>query len=734
MVSPLSLLGFAAALLLLASVVGRLRGERAGDSLADGCAATIGALAMLAAAVTLFGLVRPLVLAGLRFEPGSIALLASPIGATLALRRRGRRSIPRALLTSTGALAGVVLWLTLNLRGPRGDWALGQVALVLPAAAIAVASGACIGWWSKRGAVGDAGRVAVALLLLLPVYGCGSGSGSREPSGSLELTIRDAATGEPTPARVELLDRSGRAVVPDDALTVFSDCGSLPLDAWVPGFSAAQATGNGHRDVPNPYTGTTQFYADGGVRTRLAAGSYSVRATKGVEYRQAAATVAIAAGSVTSLDLGLERWIDLGSEGWYGADDHLHIPRPHPRFDARIATWMQAEGLDVANLLQMGLARDVHLTPQHGFGPPSVYRQGDTLILSGQENPRTHVLGHALVLGAQGFIDLPRQYLLYDRVWEEAHRQGGVNGYAHWGLAGAEEGLAVWGHDALLDFVEVLNLGFPFYERWYETLDLGLRIGPTAGTDYPCLPGLPGRERFYARVDGALGADSWLEAVRRGRTFVTNGPAIELWAEGAGPGEELPLAEPGAVRIRGRVRFDPERDALSVLELVRGGAVVAAAEPSGSAGEIRLDTVLEIDRTTWLALRATGEKLGETEIDPRGLFSSMLVLPRASNEDLLAGLPEGTVPRPSAAHSGAILVTVAGTPPLAAQPRGRDAARKWLARLDELERRLGKEPMKSWARFPGRGDGIDLETVQANRPALLQAIAAARRQLAEPRR
>jgi len=82
-----------------------------------------------------------------------VALLASPLGATLALRYRSRRSIPRALFASTITLAAVVLWLTLNLRGPRGGWTLIDIVLVLPAAAIAVASAACLGWWSKRAAV-----------------------------------------------------------------------------------------------------------------------------------------------------------------------------------------------------------------------------------------------------------------------------------------------------------------------------------------------------------------------------------------------------------------------------------------------------------------------------------------------------------------------------------------------------------------------------------------------------
>ncbi|MFB3111635.1 MAG: CehA/McbA family metallohydrolase [Gemmatimonadales bacterium] len=572
------------------------------------------------------------------------------------------------------------------------------------------------------------------LLVIVSIGGCDPTGTRREQLGILELTIRDAVTGEMIPARVELLDEDGGAIIPDDALTVFSDCGNVPAHSWVPGFATLQTMWTGHQEVPNPYTGTSQFYTDGSFRTRLPGGSYSFTATKGNEYKRTTGTIVVEQGEVTRIEFELSRWINLASEGWYAADDHLHIQRPHPRFDSRIASWMEAEGLHVANLLQMGLARDVHITPQRAFGTRSVYRTDNTLILSGQENPRTHVLGHAIILGAPQFIDIPSHYLLYDRVWEAAHRQGGVNGYAHWAMGGAAEGLAVWGHDELLDFIEVLNLGFPFYDRWYEALDLGIPIGPTAGTDYPCLPSLPGRERFYARLDEPLDAETWLDAVRRGKTFVTNGPAIELSVEETLPGGELLLEEPSKVRVSGRVRFDPDRDEIDALELIRGGVVVVRVDEPTSAGETRLEAVLDVDQTTWVALRASGVKRGETLIDLQSFFSSMLVLERRSNEDLLRGLPEGPVARPSAAHTAAVLITVAGTPPLAEQPRGREVARIWLERLDELERRLSEERMKEWARFPGRGDGVDLQTARANQSALLDAIEAARRHYTGSRR
>ena len=153
MVSPLSLYAFAATLLLLAAVVARLGRTGLRDALADGRAALVGTSLVLTASVILFAVSRPLAVSDLWRDAGSLALLVTPLGATLALGYRGRRSIPRALFGSMIALVGVVLWLTLNLRGPRGGWTLIGVAFVLPAAAIAVASAGCLGWWSKRAAV-----------------------------------------------------------------------------------------------------------------------------------------------------------------------------------------------------------------------------------------------------------------------------------------------------------------------------------------------------------------------------------------------------------------------------------------------------------------------------------------------------------------------------------------------------------------------------------------------------
>jgi hypothetical protein len=224
--------------------------------------------------------------------------------------------------------------------------------------------------------------------------------------GVLRLTIVDGSTNSIVPARIALRDGSGEYFVPDSALAIFGDCGKVPFHNWAPASATLQTKWGEHRGVRDPYRGSTDFYTTGTLATPLHPGHYWMRVEKGPEYGAAEQEFVITAGKEQSIRSVLRRWIDLPAEGWYSSDDHLHIPRPSAHFDPVLATWMQAEDIHVANLLQMGLARDVHLTPQRAFGPASVYESSQTLLVGGQENPRTHILGHSIILGGRNWIDL----------------------------------------------------------------------------------------------------------------------------------------------------------------------------------------------------------------------------------------------------------------------------------------------------------------------------------------
>ncbi|MBI1786372.1 MAG: CehA/McbA family metallohydrolase [Acidobacteria bacterium] len=571
-------------------------------------------------------------------------------------------------------------------------------------------------------------RLRIALILAAS-SACFVAHRATDGYGVLRLTIADGETNSTVPARVTLRDGSGGYLVPDSALAVFGDCGKVPFHNWAPASAALQTSWGEYRGVRNPYKGSTDFYTAGTLATRLRPGRYWMRVEKGPEYGAAEQEFVIAAGQEQSVRSVLRRWIDLPAEGWYSSDDHLHIPRPSARLDPALAAWMQAEDIHVANLLQMGLARDVHLTPQRAFGPSSVYESGRTLLVGGQENPRTHVFGHSIILGGRTWIDFPQAYLRYDLAWREAHRQGALAGYAHLGMAGAQDGLALWGQERLIDFIEVINLGFPYYQSWYDTLNLGARVAPTAGTDYPCLADLPGRERFYAKLDGALAFPAWIDAVRRGRTFVTNGPALEFSVGGSMIGDELALEAPGAVKVRARVRFDPSRDRVDRLEIVQAGQVVATARQA-VAGEIALDVSAAISASTWLAARISGEKVGERPADSVEPFARYVSrLKRKADANFRETLEYTARPgqaRISAAHTAPIYIVVHGTPSILEQAPARKVAKARLDLLDDLAARLEYAHLGDLARFPGAGDGIAIEDLRRNRADLVRAIQEAR--------
>jgi hypothetical protein len=116
--------------------------------------------------------------------------------------------------------------------------------------------------------------------------------------------------------------------------------------------------------------------------------------------------------------------------------------------------------------------------------------------------------------------------------------------------------------------------------------------------------------RVYVQLDGALTTERWLEALKRGRSFITNGPLLELDVDGHGPGDLVSLAQPRALPVSARAvgRADFQK-----MELVYNGRQVAAGRSRAVGGhyEASLKTAIRIDQPGWLAVRVTSDAKNE---------------------------------------------------------------------------------------------------------------------------
>ena len=503
------------------------------------------------------------------------------------------------------------------------------------------------------------------------------------PAEATELTVRiiDQQSRSLVPARVELVSESGEVVTADDAIPLTRECVFAPMPKWLRQRSP--------KTIKNPFTGTTQHYITGvGRYLNIVPGSYSLRVFKGPEYRVSRVDFEVSDGESKDIHVTLERWHNAALKGWVGADDHLHLARLTPDQNEPIAQWMSAEGLHVANLMQMGTLTQFGSAPQFAFGDAGTAMIADVLLLSGQEHPRTHMFGHALTLGATEPIDERQDYTLYNPTFLRAKRLGGISGFAHWGIGPTGYGLAITVPKGNVEFLEVLNFEYPSYETWYQLLNLGFPIAATAGTDFPCLINMPGRERFYAKIEGQLSRESFIEAIRAQRTFVTNGPMLYLSIDGMDIGGRKTLTEPATLTMVADIHVNPKRDRITTIELIQNGRPISKWRSNGLVSQ-RIELDIFIDRPSWFGLRVTGEKVGETK--PSNEDTSLWVKAAYANWINGAGGPEydkfrekRTV-RESAAHSSPIYFDFTHAPN-SSYVRPKDS--HWLKKLDELERLL----------------------------------------------
>jgi hypothetical protein len=336
-----------------------------------------------------------------------------------------------------------------------------------------------------------------------------------------------------------------------------------------------------------------QIYRSNGEHVLLPAGKYNITIGRGPEYTQQKTQIIVPEGIKNySLVVQLKRWINMSKLGWYSADHHVHAAGCS-HYDS------PEEGVKPRDMWRQAIGEDLNVSAVLAWGP-SWYHQktfftGKDDSLSTTKNimrndvevsgfPSSHG-GHIVLLrlkeddypGTAKVEDWPSWTL---PVFKWARSQNAVTGYAHsgWGLEpiaptnqlpnyvlpkmdgiGANEYIVTVTQN-VVDFYSAGDTPAPWeLNMWYHSLNCGFTTRLSGETDFPCIfDERVGMARSYFKPDGKLSYDSYVDAIKKGRSYVSEGNShiIDFSVNGLEAGtkeSKLDLKKNQAVKVSAKV-------------------------------------------------------------------------------------------------------------------------------------------------------------------------------------
>jgi putative membrane-bound dehydrogenase-like protein len=431
-------------------------------------------------------------------------------------------------------------------------------------------------------------------------------------AGAVEITVVEAATGRPTPCRINVVGHDGNFYQPQtNRLSPYSLTGEWPH------------SGKGNRAGKGPFRYLGRFfYTTGKVTVPAPAGEVRIEVWKGLEFTPARKTATVRAGDTTCVAIALSRPAALSNFEYDSGDPHLHLAKASDADDVLIFDLLEAEDIRFGTTLlynepagpYTGVRAKLHYPQLRGLGAASERSRGSYRMISGQEY-RSRTYGH-LNLFLRGDLVCEGQSYDADRwppfgaVGRETRKSGGYAFYAHGGYAQAIYADFVRGD---VDGVELLQFGVYRgigLEDWYHILSIGYRFPITGASDYPACRKLGDCLTYVAR-DGnrPLDAKGWLKGAAEGRGFVTTAPLLDFKLDECAPGTVAAATGPGTRTMKAKVKVISPAAAVREVQLVKNGRVIRSRtvpEGQGKGDWFAWEELLSIERPSWVAVRAFG--------------------------------------------------------------------------------------------------------------------------------
>lgn len=417
----------------------------------------------------------------------------------------------------------------------------------------------------------------------------------RRPMGWLEVCAKDADTGRRTEARIYARASDGKTYTP---------------------YNAAHRIGR---------AGEHLFHTSGVFSLEAPPGLMKVEAVKGFEYWPTSKEVQIRPNEVSHVTLTLSRMTELGVKGWYGGSDHVHMSYGGTFHNTPETLMFLGAAEDLSIIGAVVANKDNRILDYQYFRGGIDPHSTKDRILYFNEEYRPPFLGHLSLLNLKSHLISPFTtgyegtaiesiYPSNTDILRIARADGAIGGYVHpfdsepsehdYGRA---RGLPVDVALGTVDYLEVSSAAghFATSRVWHRLLNCGFKLPAVGGEDSEndlYRTALEGQNRAYAFLGPELGWDAWIDAIRRGATFVTNGPLLDFSIDGRMLGDEIHLVESGGrINVRGSMKCIAP---VEKVEVINNGAVVADISLSECGKSASFAQVIDVKQSGWYTLRA----------------------------------------------------------------------------------------------------------------------------------